>query len=136
MTTVAQRFAELIQARANCAQSGNAEWFERHTDRIAQLNREAMPHGAGFDNGVEVVLDSIHSDAGCSTGSKLVFRTAFHHMDEHGGYAGWTDHIVTVKPAFIGDFDLTVSGRDRNQIKDYIGETFAQALGADAPDLD
>jgi hypothetical protein len=132
MTTVAQRFAELVQARAN---SYDAVWFERHTDRIAALNG-VMPSGAGFDNGTEIVLaDDLAKAAGCSTGAKLVFQTAFHHMTADGVYDGWTEHTVTVTPSFIGGFDLKVSGRDRNQIKDYIADTFSHALGAEAPIL-
>ena len=58
-----------------------------------------------------------------SSASKLVFETSFHHMSEHGYYTKWTDHTVTVRPAFQG-LDIRVSGRNHGDIKDYIAECF------------
>lgn len=125
--TIAVRLAELVQARANCLARDpvNQEWADRHTDRIAALMKE-LPSGSGFDNGTEIDLDR-------STGEKLVFTTAFHHMAESGMYDGWTEHTVTARPSFLFGFSLTVSGRDRNQIKDYIADTFAETLARAAP---
>jgi hypothetical protein len=50
-------------------------------------------------------------------------------MDDGGGYDGWTEHTITVTPSFRG-FDLTISGRDRNDIKDYLHQTFDHVLSA------
>lgn len=91
-------------------------------DGIEKLVKNKFPSGAGFDAGTKL-------DLGRSTGEKLVFTTSFHHMDEHGGYDGWTEHTITVKPSMQFDFDLKVSGRDRNGIKDYIAEQFDYTLG-------
>lgn len=115
--------ANLIRARLNCQQrtpEPNQEWFERHTDTIKQLVKDYMPSGGGIDDGTRIDLDR-------STGSKLVFTTNFHHMDESGMYDGWTEHTVTVRPSF-GGIELTISGRNRNDIKDYLHETFEYAL--------
>lgn len=79
--------------------------------------------GSGFDDGTRL--------SATSTSKRLVFTTAFHHMDENGGYDGWTEHRVIVTPTFQG-FDIRVTGRDRNGIKDYIGETFHHWLSSDA----
>lgn len=49
-------------------------------------------------------------------------------MNDAGYYDGWTEHTITVTPAFIGGFELSISGRNRNDIKDYISEVFNQAL--------
>ena len=116
--------AMLIQARRNCAESVNGtpslqDWFEKHSDRIEALVREHMPSGSGFDSGTTLDLDASHAE-------RLVFNTAFHHMED-GYYAGWTQHTVTVTPSFHG-FNLRVSGRNRNDIKDYIGSMFHEAL--------
>lgn len=59
-----------------------------------------------------------------------MFETSVHHMNPDGYYDGWTEHTVTVTPSFIGRFDLKVSGRDRNGIKDYIAEVFGSVLSA------
>lgn len=95
--------------------------MEEHCEEEAhRLVREYMPSGSGFDAGTELVIDVCDA-------STLVFKTAFHHMDEHGGYDGWSEHKVKVTAEF-GGFDIYVGGRDRNQIKDYIAETFHYAL--------
>lgn len=39
-----------------------------------------------------------------------------------------TEHVVTAKPHLHFGFVLTISGRDKNDIKDYIGEVFEQFL--------
>jgi hypothetical protein len=80
---------------------------------------ETAPSGSGFDNGTQI--DEDRSDV-------LRFATAFHHMDECGMYDGWTEHTIRVKPSLAWGFDLKVSGRDRNGIKDYIADVFAQWL--------
>jgi hypothetical protein len=90
-------------------------------DTIERLVKEHMPSGSGFDSGTVLVLDE-------STDYKLVFGTSFHHMNEHGSYTKWTEHRVIVSPSLAFDFDLTVTGRDHNGIKDYIHEVFHHAL--------
>lgn len=115
-----RELASLVVARLNCLKSNNTAWRDRHEDRAGKYVLAHMPAGGGFDNGTQLDFD-------CSHGGRLLFTTAFHHMDEGGGYDGWTEHNVTVTPSFDG-FDLTVSGRNRNDIKDYIGESFHHAL--------
>jgi hypothetical protein len=115
--------ATLCQRYRNTARQfalGNPSMAEHCLEEAHRLVREYMPSGSGFDAGTELVIDVC--DERC-----LVFKTAFHHMDEHGGYAGWTEHKVKVTAEF-GGFDIYVVGRDRDQIKDYIAETFHQAL--------
>jgi len=92
--------------------------LERSEERLERL-METAPSGSGFDAGTSV--DTDRSDV-------LIFSASFHHMDDAGYYGGWTEHTVRVKPSLAWGFDLTVSGRDRNGIKDYIGETFADWL--------
>jgi len=96
-----------------------SEWFDIWSDHIDTL-MEQMPSGSGFDSGTKIDLSASHAD-------KLVFTTAFHHMNENGMYAGWTDHTITVTPSFSG-FNMRVSGCNRNDIKEYIGDTFHEAL--------
>jgi len=112
--------ASSIQALENCQKSGNSEWAKKHTDRILTLVEENMPHGSGFDKGTQIDLDA-------STSEKLVFDTAFHHMDEHGYYDGWTDHRIVVRPLF-GSFGMRIGGRDRKDIKEIIGQNFDHCL--------
>jgi hypothetical protein len=119
-----QILAGTFQAWKNCGESGNTEWHGKHRDLIESLAKNFMPHGSGFDSGTQFDFD-------VSTPDKLQFHTAFHHMNDAGIYDGWTEHTVTVKASLAFGFDLKVSGRDRNDIKDYIAQAFEDALRQD-----
>jgi hypothetical protein len=124
MRKVYQAIAESLLAARNCEKAGDrSEWILRHIDRIKTLCAAALPHGSGFDNGSKIDLER-------STPERLVFSTAFHHMNEHGYYDGWTEHTVIVTPSLVFGFELRVTGRNRNDIKDTIHECFHYALGA------
>lgn len=124
--TLARRIAHLVQARLNCQESGNGEWFERHGDRLDWIARELLPSGSGVDNGTRIDLDA-------STGEKLVLHAAFHHMDEGGGYDGWTEHPVTVRASLVYDLDIRIGGRNRNGVKEHLHELISHALSQPAP---
>jgi hypothetical protein len=118
--------SDAVQARLNCqsadANESQREWADRWDARITQLVRTFMPSGSGWDRGTWIDLEASHA-------SKLVFTGNYHHMNELGYYDGWTHHVVTVTPSFAG-INIRVSGRDRNQIKDHLYETFDMALCA------
>jgi hypothetical protein len=115
-----QAIASALQAKENCAKSGNTEWHDRHQANIDLWVRNYMPHGSGIDSGT-------HFDT-ASTPNKLIFTLGYHHMDEGGSYDGWTDHKAIVTPSLTSRFDLRITGRDRNQIKDYLADTYYEAL--------
>jgi len=116
-----QALSQLITAIRNCEESDNQEWLTRHTERLTTLVNDHMPSGSGFDAGTR--LDTVKS-----TPEKLVFRVSYHHMHESGMYDGWTEHNVTVRPSLGFGFNLMISGRDRNETKDYMYEVFRAAL--------
>ena len=120
-----QQFAQTLQARINC-EDGNNEWFVRHGERIEALCKQHMPSGSGFDQGTTFNFED-------SRRNRLVFDTAFHHMDENGSYCGWTSHQVIITPGF-DCFALRVTGRNKNDIKDYIGDVFSIALNSELRD--
>ena len=117
--------ANRVQARINCIAKNIApEIVADHESRIATLCKEYLPSGSGFDSGTTIDLDA-------STGDKLVFNTAFHHMTEHGVYDGWTEHRVYVAASLIHGITLRITGKDRNDIKDYIAEMFDNDLNVE-----
>lgn len=122
-STVAASMSRLLVAIENCRRVGNSEWKEQHESALASLCRDHLPSGSGFDAGTQL-------DVVASNPERLVFRTSFHHMDSHGGYDGWTNHTVRVRPLFDG-IGVKVSGRDRDGIKDDIAEVFAEVLAAE-----
>lgn len=116
-----QRLATIIQARENCRKSGNTEWFDRHEQRAEHLCKTEMPSGSGFDSGTRIDFDASSAD-------KLVFDTAYHHMNDNGMYDGWTTHRVIVRPSLASGYYLRITGSNRNEFKDYAHDTFAHCL--------
>lgn len=114
-------FALFADAKARCDQTNNAEWSKRHEESAHKLAREFMPSGSGFDDGTKFEISK-------SGASEIVFRTSYHHMNEHGMYDGWTDHVVRVRASLIGHYDIFVGGRNRNDIKELISQSFQHAL--------
>lgn len=97
---------------------GRPDWSDRHWNRVGALQARYLPSGSGFNSGSFMT--------NCSD-DKITFGTAFQHMNEHGVYTCWSYHTVQVKPGFDGPV-ISVSGRDRNNIKAYIAEAFLRAL--------
>jgi hypothetical protein len=116
-----QHLASVVDALRRCEQTNNVEWQEKHSEAITYMMRNHMPHGSGIDAGVQIDLDK-------SSDEKLVFDTAYHHMNDAGYYDGWTEHTVTVRADLISGITIAISGRDRNQIKDYLMEIFHSCL--------
>ena len=115
-----QQISSLLAAIENCKRSNNQEWIGRHMDKLEQLLLETLPHGAGFDAGT--TLD------GRSTPERLIFNTSFHHINENGFYTGWTEHQVIITPSLQFGFNMRITGKDKNQIKEYIADVLQAAL--------
>jgi len=98
----------------------SSDWDRMHKNCIDDLVLKYLPQGSGFDSGTKL-------DFSKSTCNKLVFNTSFHHMDDFGSYAGWTEHRVTIKPSLAFGHIVSVSGRNRNDIKEYIATQFDSA---------
>jgi len=121
MRSLYSEIASRLYAAANCEKTANHEWHRRHIQQIRDWVKEHLPSGSGYDNGTQI-------DFQASTPEKLVFTTSYHHMNDVGMYDGWTEHVITVRPSLQHGIVLTVSGSNRNDIKDYIATTFAEAL--------
>ena len=118
--TLVSRLACLVGAVHNCDKSGNLFWRDRHTRLVLALVDRYLPSGSGFDAGTKLDLDR-------STADRLVFTTAFHHMNEAGYYTGWTHHDAIVTPCFDG-ISIRFTGRNLNAIKSYNDEAFHDIL--------
>lgn len=116
-----RRLASIVGARARCLAKGDENWASRHEQTALELVKRYMPSGSGVDAGTTLDFDASNED-------RLVFATSFHHMDEHGSYDGWTEHKVIVTASLAFEFNVRITGRDRNEIKDYLAELFNHAL--------
>lgn len=125
--SLAQRIASMLMAIENCEKSNNLEWRDKHEENLEKLVKDHLPSGSGFDNGTILDRDK-------STPEKLVFSTSFHHTDEGGMYDGWTEHTVTVRSSLVFGYTINVSGKNRNDIKEYIAESFHISLSLDTGD--
>jgi hypothetical protein len=117
---VCQQIASLLAAINNCRKHASHEQLSIHTQRLQNLVTEHMPRGSGFDG--------THLWTNDCTPDKLVFHTSFHHMDENGHYDGWTDHTVIVRPSLAFGFEIKITGKNRDNIRDHIAQTFDNAL--------
>lgn len=108
-----------IVARQNCLKSGNS-FASKWDETLNTIQENLLPSGSGIDNGTTIDLDK-------SGNGKIVLTCDFHHMTDAGYYDGWTSHQVIVTPTFDG-FDLRITGRNINEIKDYLAEVFHSCL--------
>ena len=91
--------------------------WEEWLNSLEQL----LPSGSGIDNGTTIDRERSHAE-------KIVLHFGFHHMNDGGYYDGWTEHTATITPSFDG-INMRISGRDRNQVKEYLYQTYDYALG-------
>ncbi len=109
-----------FNAYLNCIKSNNKEWEEKHEDSINAM-LENLPSGSGIDAGTKFDWDK-------STPEKLIFTLGFHHMDEGGGYDGWTEHEVIITPSLYFGINIRIAGKDRDGIKEYLSDLFNEVF--------
>lgn len=114
-----QAIARKTEALKNCIKSGNSTWEEKHGEALDVIEG-LLPKGSGIDAGTTI-------DRNKTTANKIVLTTSYHHMDENGYYDGWTDHEVIITPSFDG-IKIRITGKDRNNIKDYLRDLFHESL--------
>ncbi len=124
--TMIKAIAQTAGAYRRCAAIPGHDWTDKHYERLLWL-QDQLPSGSGIDSGTKINIDATTED-------KVVLDVSFHHMDEMGGYDGWTEHVVIVRPAFNG-LNLRITGRDRNQVKGYLYQVFEHALLEDVPQI-
>ena len=116
-----QRLSRWIQAKKNCEESGNSEWYDNHSMVIDHIVRNYLPSGSGIDSGCTIDTDK-HE--------KLVIYSSYHTMDENGFYGEWIDFRVVVTPSLSREIDLNIIGNfgKHQHLKDYLYDTFDYAL--------
>ena len=116
-----------IQAADNCRDTKKEVWLEKWEKYIKSI-MDTAPSGGGIDCGTKINWTKTIASNSCR--ACLVFDVQFHHMNSNGYYDGWTEHKVIVRPSFSG-IDITITGRNRNEIKEYLHEVYYFWLNED-----
>ena len=114
-----ERIALLGDALNTCEKKDNTLWADRHREELETIEKDYLPMGSGIDSGCKIVS---------ADGNKIVISTAFHHMDQNGYYDGWTEHNIIVKPSLIYNFNISITGTNKNNIKEYLTDLFRSKL--------
>lgn len=111
--------ANAIQAYNNCVKSHNA-YLSVWAERIQECEN-LLPHGSGLDSGCKIDLKA-------SNENRIVINTSFHHLNEVGFYDGWTEHKIILTPSLIHGYQISITGRNRNEIKEYLTDVFSECF--------
>lgn len=114
-----ESISSTVQALKTSQERNNIGWMGKWKNRLVELEKE-LPSGCGFDLGTSIVINDCKSN-------KIVLHTSYHHKNDIGYYDGWTYHDIIVTPSFY-DIELRITGKDKNNIKDYIHDTFYSSL--------
>lgn len=119
-TKLYQKIARELDRKTRGKRQNNTKWSNDAEEVLEDIMRNKMPSGSGFDAGTKLDDDS--------TPNRLVFHVPFHHLNDAGYYDGWTQHRVIVTASLSWGINIKVTGKDRNGIKDYLGELFHEVL--------
>jgi hypothetical protein len=97
------------------------QFYIRNTEFIEHLTKNFLPSGGGIDTGCTVNLE-------LSNENKLVINFSYHFMNDNGYYDGWIDYVLIIRPSLADGFTMRIVGKNRNDIKDYLYETFHYCL--------
>lgn len=110
------QISKTFTAYLNCKKGNNKEWEGKHEDKLNEIFNN-LPSGSGIDSGIKF-------DWNKSKPEKLIFTFGYHHLNEGGFYDGWTDHTLVITPSFNSGYDIRITGKDRNMVKDYLYDLF------------
>jgi hypothetical protein len=119
-----QLLARKLQSRLVYEDDGTSEHSNLACE-VEELVYQYMPAGNGVDLGTKIDMDF-------SDHTGLIFYVQFHHYNDDGTPSDWTSHSIAVVPSrsLTKEFDLTVSGEDRNGVLFWLYNTFYNALMA------
>ena len=100
----------------------NHDIIEEKENELLEIVKNYFPSGSGFDTGAKIDIEKSNSK------KIIVFTVEFHHMNENGFYDGWTYHEIKIIPNLAYDFTIRISGKNKNEIKEYIDDVFSDLL--------
>jgi hypothetical protein len=110
-----QKISSLLLAIENCKKTDNHEWLKKHTDNLNMVVN-------GIFLGANFILEDSDSE-------KLVFIFNQQHFNDVGYYMETTVHkVVVVGSLFSGVLVRSISGKNKNDVKDSIVEMLVGCL--------
>lgn len=113
---------KLYKAIAQAVEKHSVERFMDIATKELQELKQFYPSG----NGIEANFLVGHSDK-----DRLVFDVSYHHMNSNGYYVGYSNHLVIVVPSLLWDFEIRVTGKNKNNVKGCLCDVFNDALRQD-----
>jgi len=83
--------------------------------------QELLPIGNGSDMGCVISKKK-------STEKRIVIYTAYWHPKDSFETSQWTHHEIVITPSFEGEIKIRVTGKNVDNIKEYLEEVFRKAL--------
>jgi len=86
------------------------------------LLQELLPNGNGMRRQINcmILLES--------TKKRIVIGTAYWHPNDNYETSRWTEHKVVITPSFEGEINIRITGKNENNVKDYLYDIFREAL--------
>lgn len=84
------------------------------------LLQELLPIGNGIEKECVILLKS--------TEKRIVIDTAYWHPNDSYETSRWTDHQIVITPSFEGEINIRITGKNENNVKDYLHHIFHEAL--------
>ena len=81
------------------------------------LLKELLPYGGGIESGCVISLES--------TKKRIVIITNYWHPNYSDE---WTNHQVVITPSFVGEINLRITGKNKDNVKEYLQDIFREAL--------
>lgn len=101
--------------------SGKEAWMAEAEFRLDSLDA-VLPTGAGMYN-ASIIRDK-------SSSQKVEINFMYHFVNNDGHYDGHEGYRLIIKPDLAHGYALNIFGNNRDGIKDYFYDVFADALDA------
>lgn len=113
----------LIAKNCEWLKTVNENYLNLCESRIDKLE-SLLPSGSVIDCGCKI-------DREKSGLKKVIINLSFHHMNNGGYYDGWTEHKIIITPNLSEYPDIKITGRNKDQIKEYLCDIFSDCLFAE-----
>ena len=96
-------------------------WAKRAKE--LSLLQELLPNGNGI-RGQEGLAEILPE----STKKRIVIYTTYWHPNDSYETSRWTAHQVIITPSFEREINIRITGKNKDNVKDYLHDIFREAL--------